>query len=80
MLLAGRWAAIKTAKVYLNSGLAMLADIQIPKTLRTPFHSLFAQFSLQPSLEHALDKGRTGGRGSKRKVLKEGGGIPGTPF
>ena len=41
VILAGRWTALKTAKIYINSGLAMLTDIQIPKTLLTPFHRLF---------------------------------------
>ena len=70
VLLAGRWTAIKTAKVYLNSGLAMLTEIQIPKTLLRPFHPLYTRFCSQPSLEHARCPSRTGGRGRKRKASK----------
>ena len=76
VLLAGRWTAIKTAKVYLNSGLAMLTEIQIPKTLLRPFHPLYTRFCSQPSLEHARCPSRTGGRGLKRKREKSKGGGP----
>ena len=74
VLLAGRWTAIKTAKIYLNSGLAMLADIQIPKKLLTPFHPLFHKYTSQPPLEQAFAESRSGGRGRKRKASKKGRG------
>ena len=78
VLLAGRWTAIKTAKVYLNSGLAMLTELQIPKTLLSPFHSVYKKILTQPSLEQARPDrpSRTGGRGTKRKASKtrKGGG------
>lgn len=74
VLLAGRWTAIKTAKIYLNSGLAKLADIQIPKQLLSPSHPLFHQYTSQPTLEQALSESRTGGRGKKREVSKNGRG------
>ena len=76
VLLAGRWTAIKTAKIYLNSGLAMLADMQIPKKLLSPFHPLFRQLFSQPTLERARSTSRTGGRGSKRKASKRREGAP----
>jgi hypothetical protein len=44
VLLMGRWTAIKTAKICLNSGLAMLADIQIPFRLLHPFHLTYLMF------------------------------------
>ena len=62
--------AIKTAKIYLNSGLAMLADIQIPRSLLTPFHRISSKgFANLPSLEHTPFGRRTGGRGKKRNEL-----------
>ena len=70
VLLAGRWAALKTARIYLNSGLAMLSDIQIPKSLLSPFHLIFQKWKSTPSLEPALKESRTGGRGYKRKAQK----------
>lgn len=54
----------------------MLADIQIPKKLLTPFHPLFHKYVSQPSLEQALRESRPGGRGKKRKASKKGGGKP----
>ena len=70
VLLMGRWTAIKTAKIYLNSGLAMLADIQIPTRLLRPFHLTYFNFlSSDHTLELAL-KSRSGGRGSEPKKAK----------
>ena len=78
VLLAGRWTAIKTAKIYLNSGLAMLSDIQIPRKLLHPFHHIFSMWqSSLPSLEHSSSSRRAGGRGknqTKLKVRKKLGG------
>ena len=41
VLLLGRWTALKTAKIYLNSGLAMLAELKIAPHLLRPFHLVF---------------------------------------
>ena len=72
VLLAGRWTAIKTAKIYLNSGLAMLADIQIPRSLLSPFHTFSRKWlDSLPSLEHTPFGHRTGGRGKKRRERKD---------
>ena len=79
VLMMGRWTAIKTAKVYLNSGLAMLSDLQIPISLLRPFHTVFTNW-IKPSLEPTRFKpSRTGGRGKaktrqrvKEYVLGEG--------
>ena len=67
VLILGRWTAVKTAKIYLNSGLAMLADLKIPQKLLQPFHTVLTNY-LQgpPKLEQSLQKKRrTGGRGKK---------------
>jgi hypothetical protein len=66
-LLAGRWAALNTARIYINSGFAMLSEIQIPKQLLSPFHRIYQSWKTQPSLEPALKESRTGGRGCKAK-------------
>ena len=84
VLLLGRWTALKTAKIYLNAGLAKLADIQIPDTLLKPFHRIFFNTHFpRPQLEQApLKRSRAGGRGKKvktrRKVQKVSvcGGAP----
>ena len=48
VLLLGRWTAVRTAKIYLNSGLAMLADIKIPNKLLHPFHLVFQNYLQGP--------------------------------
>ena len=71
VLLAGRWTAVKTAKIYLNSGLAMLADIQISPKLLLPFHHIFSKWQVtMPSLEHSPSSRRAGGRGKGQKLSK----------
>ena len=72
VVLAGRWTAIKTARIYINSGLAMLSEIQIPKPLLSPFQKFFLAWKFKPSLEQTLKEGRTGGRGKKRSAQKLG--------
>ena len=64
VLLLGRWTAVKTAKIYLNSGLAMLTDLEVPFRLLRPFHTIY--FNFLPSV-HTLEPAqwsRTGGRGN----------------
>ena len=76
VLLLGRWTAVKTAKIYLNAGLAMLADLKIPPQSLRPFHTVFHNYMLgPPQLEPSLPrKRRAGGRGNmksgKQKVKK----------
>lgn len=70
ILVQGRWLAHKTARIYLNEGLAMLARTQID--FRHPDISSFLQIYhhtvQKPSfstLEPPVKTGRTGGRGIK---------------
>ena len=70
VLIVGRWTALKTARIYINSGLAMLTELQIPKSLLNPFHHIFANWNSKPSLEQVLNENRTGGRGKGRKTRK----------
>ena len=80
VLLVGRWTAVKTAKIYLNAGLAMLADLKIPLRNISHFHLVFANYQkVPPKLEPALEKSRSGGRGKKpmkvRKPKRGGGAL-----
>jgi len=73
VLLLGRWTAVKTAKIYLNSGLAMLADLKIASRLLQPFHLVYQNY-LQgvPQLEQTLHKERRpGGRGKSARGKNE---------
>ena len=65
----------------------MLADIQIPRALLTPFHPVFTKWlNSLPWLEHTPFGHRTGGRGKAmklhaRKAQKAGGGgVGGSVF
>ena len=71
VLLAGRWTAVKTAKIYLNSGLAMLSDIQISSKLLVPFHRIYTTWQTNlPSLEQSPSSRRAGGSGKGPKKSK----------
>ena len=74
LLIQGRWASQKTARIYVNEGLAMLASMQLPRTHRDlkPYLSVYAQTSQTrnfSTLEPPVPKtGRTGGRGKKKRL------------
>ena len=66
LLIQGRWAAAKTARVYLNEGLAQLSELVVPNSLVRPYHLLYSK---RPILEPGTRRGpRTGGRGAARKA------------
>lgn len=72
ILLQGRWQAAKTARIYLNEGLAALAEMKLPKSRPSlaPFLHVFRTQSRRicfATLEPPARKrpGRTGGRGGK---------------
>ena len=41
ILIQGRWMAAKTARTYLNEGLAVLTELDIPIKLTRPFHTVY---------------------------------------
>ena len=41
LMIAGRWQAVKTARVYINEGLAVLAELHLPKAKLRPFTQVF---------------------------------------
>lgn len=41
LLMMGRWQAARTARIYLNEGLAMLAEMKIPKANLLPFTRVY---------------------------------------
>jgi hypothetical protein len=77
ILLQGRWQAPKTARIYLNEGLSILAEMSLPTTLPSlaPFLLVFSKLrtrltlsTLEPSVPE-----RTGGLGKSRaKGSKKG--------
>ena len=73
VLIMGRWTALKTAKIYINTGLQMLADIQIPPACLKPFHSVLSSFlHSTPKVEPARKPSRPGARGKIKKSPKKG--------
>ena len=54
ILIQGRWQAVKTARIYLNEGLALLAELKIPTTdpILHHFFDYFQQKSVQDLLPH----------------------------
>ena len=70
LLVYGRWQAVKTARTYVDSGLAALAQMRLPRSSQNKSYLLQFLNSKQhviPSLEPALKKGRAGGGGKKAK-------------
>ena len=62
LLVMGRWQAARTARIYLNEGLAMLAELQLPQKHLKPFTQVYLN-SIQaplPKLERSqlVEKGR----------------------
>ena len=70
ILLQGRWSAPKTAKIYLNEGLAVMAEMRLPETLPSlrPFLQLFAKYRNRftfTTLEPTAKAASSGARGEK---------------
>ena len=66
LLVQGRWGAAKTARIYLNDGLAQLSEISVPNSHLRPFLLLYQK---HPILEPGPRKApRPGGRGKPRKT------------
>ena len=68
LLIHGRWQTPKTARIYINNGLATLAEMKIPMSKLRGFVNIYKHSLAQPvpNLEHA-HKSRSGGRGKRRK-------------
>ena len=75
LLIQGRWSAVKTAKIYINSGLAILAEMKLPVSKMQGFTSIYRKsvHKSLPSLEHTRKPSGSGGRGKngKRRPKKE---------
>ena len=42
LLVMGRWQAVKTARIYLNDGLAMLAEMRLPSAQLKPYQVVYS--------------------------------------
>ncbi len=75
ILIQGRWQAAKTARTYINEGLAILAQLQIPVTDHrlSPYLKTFRANFTRPTftaLEPPARAGSSGGRGKRDKKKK----------
>lgn len=76
ILIQGRWQTQKTARIYLNEGLSVLAQMQIPPSSRNlkPFLDIFrnslTHHHFKP-LEPPAKAGRVGGRGKDSRKGKK---------
>lgn len=75
LLIQGRWQAPRTARIYINAGLAALTEMTIPQHKLRGFLAIYRR-SLDrelPSLERTHSVSRSGGRGrGSKKVAKKG--------
>ena len=55
----GRWAAARTARIYINEGLAMVASLKLPRKSLVPFLRTFHQHDLD-RLPRALERAKAG--------------------
>ena len=64
LLVMGRWQASRTARIYLNEGLAMIAELKLPTKALRPFTTVYhnALLTPLPKLERT-PRSRAGGRG-----------------
>ena len=75
ILVQGRWQAAKTARIYLNEGLAVLAEMRLPQNDKRikPFLQVFENISRNPcftALEPLPVSRRAGGRGRRKQSSK----------
>ena len=65
LLVAGRWQAARTARIYINEGLSVLAELHLPHKSLLPFARVFHSQSTPPEPAHlsARSRRRKGGRG-----------------
>ena len=48
VVVLGRWAAQKTARIYINEGLSVIAEMTLPKVKLQPFLTIYKAKSLKP--------------------------------
>eukprot|EP00438_Fugacium_kawagutii_P010455 Skav232993 [mRNA] locus=scaffold387:64192:70081:+ [translate_table: standard] len=71
VLVMGRWTAAKTARIYINSGLAMLAELKISQKLLRPYITVYQNSPAKmPQLEPSPKGRRAGASGKAKKRSK----------
>ena len=79
ILVLGRWAGARTARIYINDGLAMLAQLKLPHKSLLPFVRVFHQHDLStlPSkLEHTKAGKGDVERGERKRRKMEKWRVP----
>lgn len=60
LLVAGRWQAAKTARIHLNEGMAVLADMKLPSKNLMPFVPVFHNQVSPPHLSSRVKRRKRG--------------------
>lgn len=74
LLIQGRWQAAKTARIYINSGLAAVAEMRLPLSKLRGYQAIYkkALNTNLPNLELTRKASSSGGRGKRaRRVAKD---------
>ena len=73
LLIQGRWQAPRTARIYINEGLSVLAEMNVPFQTLRGFHHIYERASSQalPQLECTRFTSSSGGRGRVREKVLE---------
>ena len=66
LLISGRWQAAKTARIYINEGMAALADLKLPSKSLTPFVRAFHSHRFP---QHLNSRSRARKRGAWKEVF-----------
>ena len=71
LLIQGRWSALRTARIYINEGVAILAELNISFPPLRGFWNIYQSALTRPlpQLEHTRTPSSTGGRGKQRKLI-----------
>ena len=78
IIVLGRWAAVRTARLYINEGLALLATLKIPKKSILPYLRRFHQHDLA-NLPRTLERAKAVWGKVERRVLCVCGGNSNFP-
>ena len=73
VIVLGRWQAQRTARIYINEGMASIAEMSVPKAALKPYLTLFRAGATKPRFTWALKKqvrGTWNGSGRLRNCFK----------
>ncbi len=76
LMVQGRWQSLKTARIYINEGLAVSAELKLPwNKINSSYLSFYKKSSTSPLPKLEPTKGGSGGRGKKVQKSSKNGAI-----